>query len=161
MPHSRTRVFSIALNAFDEFIDRRVDDRAAFGYLRLCAYMTSWGLWDRAISRNVLLHSIQFHKDIKTLKRARYLIRASGAQLWYVQRPPAAFRPRIPATVRAELLSAPERLCGICRGPIGPEDAIHIDHIMPFSRGGPTDITNLQLAHMTCNIRKGARVGLN
>ena len=36
-------------------------------------------------------------------------------------------------------------------------DAIHIDHIIPFSKGGSSEVGNLQPAHADCNLRKGAR----
>ena len=32
------------------------------------------------------------------------------------------------------------------------------DHILPVVRGGGNEAANLQLAHFTCNVRKGARV---
>jgi 5-methylcytosine-specific restriction endonuclease McrA len=34
---------------------------------------------------------------------------------------------------------------------------VHIDHIVPYSLGGPDELYNLQVAHSSCNIRKGAR----
>jgi 5-methylcytosine-specific restriction endonuclease McrA len=33
-----------------------------------------------------------------------------------------------------------------------------IDHIMPVARGGTNERSNLQLAHLLCNMRKGARL---
>jgi 5-methylcytosine-specific restriction endonuclease McrA len=34
---------------------------------------------------------------------------------------------------------------------------ITIDHVKAWSKGGPTNLTNAQLAHRACNSRKGAR----
>lgn len=33
-----------------------------------------------------------------------------------------------------------------------------VDHILPVSRGGANDLDNLQLAHLVCNMRKGANL---
>ena len=50
-------------------------------------------------------------------------------------------------------------LCGICSDPL-PLDpmAAEVDHIIPVSRGGSGDESNLQLAHMACNRRKWAHL---
>jgi 5-methylcytosine-specific restriction endonuclease McrA len=33
----------------------------------------------------------------------------------------------------------------------------HVDHILPWSRGGQTKLSNLQMLCPTCNLRKGSR----
>lgn len=33
-----------------------------------------------------------------------------------------------------------------------------MDHVVPLSRGGRHELANVQLAHLVCNMRKGARV---
>lgn len=52
--------------------------------------------------------------------------------------------------------------CGICREPVD-QTARHpdasspsLDHIIPLSRGGAHEPENVQLAHLSCNMRKGA-----
>ena len=54
------------------------------------------------------------------------------------------------------LIEDQNNLCGICGEPM-PDDygLIHIDHILPVSKGGGNDRDNLQAAHAVCNIRKG------
>lgn len=51
--------------------------------------------------------------------------------------------------------------CAICTssltGVIDPHAKIHIDHIIPISRGGTSDPTNLQILCHTCNLSKGNR----
>lgn len=39
--------------------------------------------------------------------------------------------------------------------PFGPKMA-NVDHIIPLSRGGATDLSNLRLVHYACNLRKSA-----
>lgn len=60
---------------------------------------------------------------------------------------------------------ATQTVCGICGKPV--DFAIRfphplspcIDHIIPVSKGGhPSDIANLQLAHMTCNRFKSDKI---
>jgi hypothetical protein len=58
--------------------------------------------------------------------------------------------------LREAVLIACRGICGIC-GEILGSDPIHIDHIVPVSKGGATEFENLQAAHARCNLRKGAR----
>lgn len=59
-----------------------------------------------------------------------------------------------------------QKICAICGQPVDfkikfpdPMSAT-VDHIIPISRGGhPSDISNLQLAHFTCNRMKSDRLG--
>ena len=56
---------------------------------------------------------------------------------------------------------ATQTICGICGKPVdfslrypNPMSKT-IDHIIPIARGGhPSDLSNLQLAHLTCNLAK-------
>lgn len=63
---------------------------------------------------------------------------------------------------------ATQKVCGICGRPVDfslrrPDPmAASIDHIIPIDRGGhPSDIDNLQLAHMGCNRLKADRLYAN
>ena len=55
--------------------------------------------------------------------------------------------------------------CTICGAPIDL-DLRHpdlmsatVDHVIPYAKGGAHDISNLALAHLTCNVTKQAREG--
>ncbi|UPW09799.1 HNH endonuclease [Gordonia terrae] len=54
-------------------------------------------------------------------------------------------------------------LCGLCGGEVLPEweyphpGSASLDHIVPLSKGGSHTYDNVQLAHLKCNLRKGAR----
>lgn len=58
--------------------------------------------------------------------------------------------------------------CHICGTPIdlnaprkagkkGWEHGLHLDHLIPISKGGPDTIDNVRPAHGLCNLSKGAR----
>ena len=58
-------------------------------------------------------------------------------------------------------------VCAICGQPVDKRlKAPHplsatVDHIIPVSLGGhPFDLDNLQLAHLVCNMKKGARLNV-
>lgn len=60
---------------------------------------------------------------------------------------------------------ATQTVCGICGKPVDfafkyPHPlSPTIDHIIPIARGGhPSDISNLQLAHFTCNRQKSDKL---
>lgn len=61
------------------------------------------------------------------------------------------------AEIRDEIIQMNGLTCHIC-GEDVEEDDVHVDHIVPLSRGGDSDFRNLGVAHSTCNLRKGARI---
>jgi hypothetical protein len=62
-------------------------------------------------------------------------------------------REAIPLSIRNAVLARDENRCRLC----GRGDNLHIDHVLPYSKGGPSSIENLQVLCQTCNLRKGAR----
>ena len=80
-------------------------------------------------------------------------------------------RPDHNGTQRAQFESnkkkiyATQRVCGICGKPVDfgfkfPHPlSPTIDHIIPVAKGGhPSDMSNLQLAHFTCNRQKSDKI---
>lgn len=55
-----------------------------------------------------------------------------------------------------EVLRRSDGACGICGQLIDPAD-FHVDHIVPLAKGGEHSYVNCQVAHPSCNARKGAR----
>ena len=55
-------------------------------------------------------------------------------------------------------------ICKLCNHPVSKlmdkrlVDIASLDHIIPISKGGEHSYANTQLAHVSCNIRKGNRV---
>lgn len=62
-------------------------------------------------------------------------------------------RPPIPSDVRRAVFERDGSACAYCGDRGGP---FHLDHIIPWSRGGKHDVSNLTVACMTCNVSKGA-----
>ena len=63
--------------------------------------------------------------------------------------------------LRLTIASRDGFICSWC-GNIMPDwsdgMAVHIDHIIPRSKGGPDSLDNLQLLHVKCNLEKGNRI---
>jgi 5-methylcytosine-specific restriction endonuclease McrA len=78
---------------------------------------------------------------------------------WHWQRDidPDKRRTKLPRWVRERIITRDGLVCGLCGGEVPPGD-VHIDHIHPVARGGTDHPDNLQVAHSTCNVRKGARI---
>ena len=68
-----------------------------------------------------------------------------------------------PAFSNATVFERDGWVCGLCDESV-PRDAVwpdplsaSLDHVVPLSRGGAHSLENVQLAHLSCNVRKGAR----
>lgn len=66
-----------------------------------------------------------------------------------------AKRPRIPREVVDAVYSRDGGRCVYC----GSTDNLQLDHIIPFSRGGATNVDNLQLLCQKCNLEKSNKIG--
>jgi hypothetical protein len=64
----------------------------------------------------------------------------------------------VPDWLRAQVWVKCHGVCAGCGRPGFAGDPLQIDHIIPFSRGGPTTLDNLQLLHRSENIAKGNRM---
>ncbi|MDR0509756.1 MAG: HNH endonuclease [Rikenellaceae bacterium] len=64
-------------------------------------------------------------------------------------------RPPIPKEVVDAVYTRDGGRCVYC----GSIQNIHIDHIIPFSKGGATNVENLQLLCQKCNLEKSNKIG--
>jgi len=46
-------------------------------------------------------------------------------------------------------------LCRLCGARLSPD--FHADHVVPFSKGGPTTVKNGQALCLRCNLSKGQK----
>lgn len=49
------------------------------------------------------------------------------------------------------------RWCYLCDLPIGDDENVHLDHVIPYKLGGPTYWSNLRPTHAACNLWKRDR----
>lgn len=64
-----------------------------------------------------------------------------------------AFVEDVDPLIRLEL---DDGVCGICGKDVDPL-SFHVDHIIPLIHGGEHGYANTQVAHPSCNVRKGAQ----
>lgn len=64
-------------------------------------------------------------------------------------------RPPIPKDVVDTVWNRDEGKCVYC----GSSENLHLDHIIPFSKGGDTSVENLQLLCQKCNLEKSNKIG--
>jgi hypothetical protein len=100
--------------------------------------------WDYVIAQAVLLAS---------QSRAAMPKRSEWRPTW-IGTPATPRRVPIPAEERRKILDRDGRRCVQC----GSADDLALDHIFPFSKGGPDDPDNFQVLCRSCNSSKGAKL---
>ena len=59
----------------------------------------------------------------------------------------------IPRPIQFRVLKRENQVCRLCNMPVAADD-IHFDHVIPWSKGGPTEESNIQLLCGSCNKAK-------
>ena len=62
----------------------------------------------------------------------------------------------IPRPTQFRVLKRENQICCVCSKPV-PDDDIHFDHVIPYSKGGSSDESNIRLLCSQCNLQKGNR----
>ena len=57
--------------------------------------------------------------------------------------------------IRQRLIAEHGMVCALCGKPVESGSELTVDHIIPRAMGGATVYENCQLAHKSCNLRKG------
>lgn len=65
----------------------------------------------------------------------------------------SSIRKSLSKKIRREVLS-----CGRCKK-CGATEQLTVDHIIPISKGGTSELRNLQALCLSCNLKKGAKTG--
>lgn len=68
------------------------------------------------------------------------------------------YRETLPAKLRAMVVQRDGMTCKLCGKAIASRKELHIDHIIPVSRGGKNTLNNLQPSHAVCNMQKRNKV---
>lgn len=100
----------------------------------------------------------QLHKDkLLEKKRMRELEKQAMQELVDDGEifPEASKRPPIPKDVVDSVWNRDAGKCVYC----GSAENLHLDHIIPFSKGGDTSVENLQLLCQKCNLEKSNKIG--
>jgi 5-methylcytosine-specific restriction endonuclease McrA len=61
------------------------------------------------------------------------------------------------ASRRFDILERDSRKCVVCGRSASDGIVLHVDHIVPVSKGGSNDIVSLQTLCEECNLGKGVR----
>jgi len=59
----------------------------------------------------------------------------------------------IPREIMFKVARRDNHVCQLCHQYV-PDDQVHFDHIIPYSKGGPTSVANIRLLCAICNRKK-------
>lgn len=107
--------------------------------------------------RSELEEKEKIKKRLLDKKRKRVLEKSAMQELVDEGRlfPEASKRPPIPKEVADTVWNRDGGKCVYC----GSTENLHFDHIIPFSKGGATNVENLQLLCQKCNLEKSNKIG--
>ena len=87
-----------------------------------------------------------------TLQCCYYIFKSESCQL--INIPVLQTKQRIPLNLRRRIIERDGLHCVYCDEDLSSAE-IHMDHVIPESRGGETNYNNLQVTCRKCNLAKG------
>lgn len=146
----------------DEIIKSRQDRRAIHN-----AYTKQWNKEKRKTSLEFKLRSYETTRQWRKLNRAKLneydkKWREKNPEKWklFQAHQTAIRRARIKSVAIGhvsyrEILKRDGYNCHICGGRVAKKD-LSFDHLIPISRGGSHTQKNIAVAHLVCNLKRGA-----
>lgn len=133
-------------------------DRAVGSWIQMLCWLSQWPQ-ETTIPTAARKMFGATKRVVADLLRAGLLTETTGGwiplgenDLWRISR--TASRVKIPLHVRVSVLERDEYRCQFC----GATDDLTLDHIIPWSRGGPDTEDNLRVLCRPCNSARGNRV---
>ena len=122
---------------------RELTKRGGFSKFAGSTYKRRFGSWHNTLSAFEAFAN-KCGRSVELPKRKRPTLRPSREINW---------------RLRATVLIRDNCLCRMCGASPAKDPAVtlHVDHIVPWSKGGATALENLQTLCATCNIGKGDR----
>jgi 5-methylcytosine-specific restriction endonuclease McrA len=121
------------------------------------AYTTRWGTWIKALHAFVQ----QVNADMEVSEDSESSVQRSiPSSTALPRRPDARDRRDIPMGLRYTVLNRDRFKCVLCGdSPATTERCrLHVDHIVPFAKGGKTEMKNLRSLCESCNLGKGTKM---
>lgn len=140
---------AIYFNKVEKFICKRkfINHRIDFGAKIVVKYVSPQGR--NSYTKSVLASFINIHSDVDYFKKAKN-------RREYYKRSAFIERSKMSKALRYQVLKRDHFRCQAC-GASGKDVELHVDHIIPVSKGGKTELSNLQTLCRDCNLGKGNR----
>lgn len=130
-------------------------------WLRLGSYHAQWHTYDVPVGATRLCggnrkeaNALLAHGFLVTTDNPKYWKLGYENVLWSLLHSRSGYRTAIPAAVRAQVMERDEHTCQFCSA----TENLTLDHIIPWSHGGPDTVENLRVLCRRCNSARGNRV---
>jgi 5-methylcytosine-specific restriction endonuclease McrA len=128
-----------------------------------------WGIMTKTAGRQKRASETAAEREVRLQKKREYDNARDNGKRWRERNPEKVrgywlrYRARLAqAQMEPVDLEAVLRRCGmfcyLCGTPIKSRVDLHIDHVVPLSRGGAHSEANLRPTHSKCNVRKHNRL---
>jgi len=120
------------------------------------AYSRRFGTWQRAL--HAFVDQANSSAEEETITSSTHIQADVPLEAMHHRSSPEIIRD-IPLGLRFRVLRRDRFRCVLCGDspPMNPECILHVDHIVPWSKGGKTISDNLRTLCATCNVGRGNR----